>query len=152
MAVDEVVAVDGQLTSRRQLAPDDGVSLVNWAGCLVMGSDRRVLCSRFNDGDVNGVLPVLLNGRDLVDDVLDDWLPSGLTSAKWSCGEPLMWMCVSACRGVDVARSPPFNGVSMYSLRTRSPSGRGCDSVITSASTELPVATCNDRLPLTFAV
>jgi hypothetical protein len=137
---------------------DDGVvSLVNWAGCLVMGSDRRVLCNRFNDGDVNGVLPVLLNGRDLVDDddVLDDWLPSGLTNAKWSCGEPLMWMCVSACRGV-VARSPPFNGVSMYSLRTRSPSGRGCDSVITSAaaSTELvaAAATCNDRLPLTFAV
>jgi hypothetical protein len=47
------------------------VSLVK-AGCLVMGNDRRVLCNRFNDGDVNGVLTVLLNGRDFVEEVLDD--------------------------------------------------------------------------------
>ena len=65
---------------------------------LVMGNDRLVLCSRFNEGDVSKVVVVLLlltKGSDLVDEdvVLDDeWLPSGLTRAKWSCGDPLMWM------------------------------------------------------------
>jgi hypothetical protein len=63
--------VDGQLTPPSRRHAFDDVSLVK-AGCLVMGNDRRVLCNRFNDGDVNGVLTVLLNGRDFVEEVLDD--------------------------------------------------------------------------------
>lgn len=105
-------------------------------GCLVMGSERRVLCMRFSDGDVAA------NGSDLDDAqaaavalvlTLLGACPRGLTSARWSCGEPPMWMCgcVSACSGCR----PPLSGVSMYSLRVRSTSGRGCVSVIvTSAS------------------
>ena len=80
-------------------------SLVNVVGCLVMGSDRRAECVRFSDGDVG------VADSDLDDDDLCDtwWPPRGLTRAKWSCGEPLMWMCgcVSACSGVEPPSKDP---------------------------------------------
>lgn len=117
------------------------VSLVKVSGCLVMGKERRVLCIRFRDGDDKG--SDLDDAHDVAGSVLlpfppEEW-PSGLTSAKWSCGEPPMWMCgcVSACSGC----SPPLSGVSMYSLRMRSTSGRGCVREITSAGVAAAVIT-----------
>ena len=49
-----------------------------------------------------------------------------------------MWMCgcVSAWSGCN----PPLSGVSMYSLRMRSTSGRGCVSDITSGSVVVAAA------------
>ena len=70
-------------------------------GCLVMGSVRRVLCSRFSDGDVGAAASDLVDDgaddsdvdSDVTDDDVDEWPwpwpwwwwwwpPSGLTSAR----------------------------------------------------------------------
>lgn len=89
--------------------------------CFVMGNDLRELCKRLSDGDVAGIgVQWATNGNDLDDEQDDEdatvmsWCPrlplsqpppplptplpppTGLTRARWSCGEPLMWMCVSA--------------------------------------------------------
>ena len=134
--VSEAINRSGRLPEAHPPPPPE-VSLVKVNGCLVMGRERRVLCIRFRDGeDVAGSdLDDAHDdaGSDLLPAVAvpaDEW-PRGLTSARWSCGEPPMWMCgcVSAWSGCN----PPLSGVSMYSLRMRSTSGRGCVSEITSA-------------------
>lgn len=98
---ENTIREEDEVDARSTRQPADASFLVGGkagGGCLVMGNDRLVLCSRFNEGDVSKVVVVLLlltKGSDLVDEdvVLDDeWLPSGLTRAKWSCGDPLMWM------------------------------------------------------------
>ena len=66
---EEVVVFDESLVGKAEDEEED-----DEMGCLVMGSDRREVCSRCSAGEVEGVTTPLLVpcGKDFDDDVFDE--------------------------------------------------------------------------------